>query len=177
MARPSKYTPEIAKRICALIARSSVGLATLLDQHDDLPCEDTVYEWLANHDEFPEWYAQAREQQATFLLDEVPEIADDGRNDWMEKFGRDGSSIGWQVNGEAVARSRLRVETRLKLAEKLAPKKYGARQDINLKAAIAVHDLTEDEMLAELVALSNSGVIPPALVPQSDTDDDGTDLV
>lgn len=157
--RPTKYSPDVAKRICDMISCADVGLSTLLGEHDDLPDDKTVYRWLADNEQFRDQYARAREDQAAFVLDQVPEIADDGRNDWMEKFGRDGQSIGWTVNGEAVARSKLRVETRFKLAEKLAPKKFGARQAIDLKAQVAISDMTEDELRAELEEILSKGIV------------------
>lgn len=63
--------------------------------------------------------------QAEGMADEILEIADDGRNDWMEIQNRDGDNIGWKVNGEAVQRSRLRIDARKWLLSKLLPKKYG----------------------------------------------------
>lgn len=59
------------------------------------------------------------------------DIADDGSNDWMERFNKDGESIGWVVNGEAVQRSKLRVDARKWALSKLLPKKYGDKIDVN----------------------------------------------
>ncbi len=63
------------------------------------------------------------------MAEEIVEIADDGRNDWMEVMSKDGESIGWRLNGEAVQRSRLRVDARKWLMSKLLPKKYGESKD------------------------------------------------
>jgi hypothetical protein len=60
------------------------------------------------------------------MADDILEIADDGRNDWMEIISKDGDSVGWRVNGEAVQRSKLRVESRKWLMSKMLPKKYGS---------------------------------------------------
>jgi hypothetical protein len=43
----------------------------------------------------------------------------------MERLDDDGKPIGWQLNGEHLQRSRLRVDTRKWIASKLKPKKYG----------------------------------------------------
>lgn len=61
------------------------------------------------------------------MADELLEIADDGTNDWMEKKNADGETIGWRENGEAMRRSQLRISTRQWIAERLLPKKYGAK--------------------------------------------------
>lgn len=57
------------------------------------------------------------------------EIADDASNDWMERTGKDGESIGWQLNGEHVNRSKLRIDTRKWVMERMAPKRFGAQKD------------------------------------------------
>lgn len=85
----------------------------------------TVYNWLDKDKEFALRFAQAREVGQDVIAQECLEIADNGENDWMERTGKKGESIGWMVNGEAVLRSRLRVDTRLKLLAKWNPKKWG----------------------------------------------------
>jgi hypothetical protein len=90
-----------------------------------MPDKATVCRWLAANEPFRDQYARAREMQADILADETLDIADDGRNDWMEKYGKDGEQVGWQVNQEAIGRSRLRLDARRWYASKLAPKKYG----------------------------------------------------
>jgi len=88
-----------------------------------MPAMSSVFLWLQKHPEFSEQYTRAREAQADALADDILEISDDARNDWMERHGED--SRGWQVNGEHIQRSRLRVESRKWIASKLKPKKYG----------------------------------------------------
>jgi hypothetical protein len=65
------------------------------------------------------------------LAEEMLDITDDGSNDWMEIHDKDGTSIGWKLNGEHVQRSRLRVDTRKWVASRLKPKKYSERLDMN----------------------------------------------
>jgi len=55
------------------------------------------------------------------------EIADNSSDDWIEKKNASGETTGWQENGEAIRRSQLRIATRQWVAEKLRPKKYGAK--------------------------------------------------
>jgi hypothetical protein len=73
--------------------------------------------------------ASAREKGIEALLDEVVDISDDGTNDWMERE-YDSGDTKIVLNGEAVQRSKLRIETRVKLAQMLKPKKYGAKLDL-----------------------------------------------
>lgn len=112
-----------------------------------MPDKTTVFKWLRERPEFLAQYARAKEESADALADEMLDIADDGSNDWMELHHRE--NVGWVENGEAMQRSRLRVDTRKWIASKLKPKKYGEKLDLNaeVKAAITVTTLRHDESL------------------------------
>jgi len=58
------------------------------------------------------------------MADELLEVADDGKNDWMERQGEDDQKL-YVLNGEHVQRSRIRVDTRKWLLSKALPKVYG----------------------------------------------------
>ena len=60
------------------------------------------------------------------------DIADNGENDYMKRSGKD-QEPGYVVNGEAIQRSRLRVDARKWLLSKLAPKKYGDKIETTLQ--------------------------------------------
>lgn len=72
--------------------------------------------------------AKARLDGFDALSEETLDIADDGTNDWIERERQDGSTYE-ALNGEHVQRSKLRVETRLKLLAVWDPKRYGPRVD------------------------------------------------
>ncbi len=95
-------------------------------------------------------YTHARDAQADALFDETLEIADDGRNDWMERHNEEGEAIGWRENGEAIRRSQLRIDTRKWIAAKLRPKKYGDKQQIEFKHI----NLTDEELNAKIAELA-----------------------
>jgi len=78
--------------------------------------------WLLNNKEFQDKYAQAREAQADYLLEELLDIADDKSGDTYED-----AKGNIKVDHENINRSRLRVDTRKWVIAKLAPKKYGDR--------------------------------------------------
>lgn len=120
MARPTIYTDELAHSICARIASGESMRSICKD--DDMPVMSTVMLWLIDgkHTLLSEQYAKARQIQAETLADEIFDIADDGSNDWM-KINR-GDEEGYRVNGEAVARSRLRVDTRKWYLSKVLPR-------------------------------------------------------
>ncbi len=131
VGRPSNYSLDIAIEICARLATGESLNSICRDE--SMPGLSTVYRWIAAQDEFRELYARAREDQADTLADEIVDISDDAHNDWMERNGKD--DVGWQLNGEHIQRSRLRVDARKWVAAKLKPKKYGERVQQELTGA------------------------------------------
>lgn len=122
--RPSEFTQETADVICERLADGE-SLRSICSE-DAMPNKATVFRWLAANKSFSDQYARAREVQADTLFDECLDIVDDGRNDWVERKRRDGSTY-IALNDEAISRSRLRLDARKWMAGKLAPKKYGEK--------------------------------------------------
>jgi hypothetical protein len=91
-----------------------------------MPARRTVLRWLEGNEDFRRQYARAREFQAWLIADELLEIADDGRNDFIEREGKDGSTA-TVVDHEHIQRSRLRFDARRWLLSKMLPKVYGER--------------------------------------------------
>lgn len=127
---PSSYTDEIADYICGELANARSLRSICLQE--GMPNQTTVFRWLADerYESFRKQYAHAREAQADAIFDEILDIADDGSNDWMERRDDQGGNIGWKENGEALQRSRLRVDARKWMAGKLRPKKYGDKLEL-----------------------------------------------
>jgi hypothetical protein len=68
--------------------------------------------------------AQARALGFDALVDEMIEIADDSRNDWLERKDAKADAPP-QRNPENVARSRLRIETRMRILARWYPLRFG----------------------------------------------------
>lgn len=124
-----KFSQEVFDAICDRIAQGESLRSICAD--DGMPSQTAVFKWLASDKAsetggaLVEQYARAREAQADRLFDDILEIADDARNDWMYRRGDD--DAGWQVNGEHIQRSRLRIDARKWMAGKLRPKVYGEK--------------------------------------------------
>ena len=101
----------------------------------------TVYDWTYKDDEFAGRIAHARELGEEVIAQQCMEIADDARNDWMERQSADGDVIGQDFNKEHVQRSKLRIETRLKLLAKWNPKKWGEKQQLEHSGQIGLESL------------------------------------
>jgi hypothetical protein len=152
--RPSDYSIETAQAICAEIAGGRSAREICRDP--GMPSLRTIFTWLARHDEFRAMYTAAREAQADYLAEELLEIADDARNDWVERR-REGGTIVTVLNGEHIQRSRVRIDTRKWLLAKLQPKKYGDVQQTQLtgpgggplqveRSLSALGDLSDEEL-------------------------------
>jgi len=118
--RPSSYTPEWGDLICQRVATHTIGLPTLCKMYDDMPAEDAIQRWRYSFEEFRVKYAQAKMFQADLLAEECLYISNDSSEDY--KIDEEGNKF---FNSEAVARARLKIDTRKWLASKLLPKQYG----------------------------------------------------
>ena len=83
-------------------------------------------------------YVEAMEIRADGIFDELLEISDDGRNDYMEVLDKHGELKGYRENREFTGRSKLRVSTRQWMLSMLSPQKYGAKQTVDLNANVNV---------------------------------------
>jgi len=149
----TKFSQAVADRICSRIADGESLRSICSDE--DMPSQVSVFRWLGDerYADFGKQYASAREAQADSIFDEILDIADDGRNDWMEKRDEEGGNLGWKENGEAINRSRLRIDARKWMAGKLRPKKYGDK----LALEHDVSDTLADRLMrAQKNATSNS---------------------
>lgn len=120
------YSQAVADEICRRLAEGESLRSICRD--DEMPARSHVFEWLAANAEFADQYARAKQFGIDAMADDIQEISDDARNDWMEAHGRE--DAGWVANGEHIQRSRLRVDSRKWLLSKLAPKKYGDKLEI-----------------------------------------------
>lgn len=136
MAGVSTYTDEVASIILERIADGESLKAICEDE--GMPSKSTVFKWLAEIAGFSDMYVRAREIQADALFDDILTIADDGRNDWMERKDAEDENMGWRENGEALQRSRLRIDARKWMAAKLRPRKYGEKLELEHGGSMTV---------------------------------------
>ena len=120
--RPHALDQALMDEICERVADGET--VRQIGKLDHMPVASTIYLTLARDKEFSDQYAIARQAQLARWEDEILEIADDASNDWIERSGRDGDA-GWVLNGEAIGRSRLRVDSRKWIMSKRLPKVYG----------------------------------------------------
>ena len=123
---PFAWTPELEAEILTRIMGGEV-IAEICgpDRDSFIPSETTFYKHLIQSDTFAEDYARAKEVQAHREFDEIRKIAD-------------------EAMPESVQVDRLRIDARKWRADKMAPKKYGDKLELDNK-----HSVSDD--MAELL--------------------------
>ena len=140
------FTPE-EKAQAKLLIIEELSKGTPFEQlrrdSVNIPNSSTLCQWKKVDEEFAKDFAHARELGYDVIAYDCLAIIDDGRNDWMEKIGKDGQGFGWVLNGEHVQRSKLRFEGRLKLLSKWS-KRYAdkVQHDVTAKVLVAKVDAT-----------------------------------
>jgi len=116
--RPSDYLPEVAADICSLLAEGE-SLRKVCER-PGMPNKATVFRWLAQHEEFRDQYAKATETRADAIFEGMFDIADSVTEE-----------------AAAVAKARLRIDTRKWALARMNPKKYGDKvsQEIDHKSS------------------------------------------
>jgi hypothetical protein len=162
------YTDEEKAEIIAhvLVNVACGRFASRIFREDDLtsngislPNPQTFWRWVLEDESLPEnapdklylanKLTRAREHGIEALLDEVVDIAD---NKALDSYRDDEGNE--RPNTEWITRSRIRIDTRLKLAQMLKPKKYGAKLDLTScgEKIGAVQALEEARLRARQVA-------------------------
>jgi hypothetical protein len=111
--RQSKRTPEVEERIIEGLT-DGVPLRVLCRQ-DDIPSWRTVYDWINADPSFASRVAYARDLGFEAIAEDILDIADDT-----------------PAISEHVQRSKMRIDTRLKLLACWSPKRYGNKQDVSI---------------------------------------------
>ncbi|WDS36232.1 hypothetical protein [Pseudoxanthomonas sp.] len=165
--RPSVYSDELLERICDELSKGTplTQICRNLSGDGVALATRTVRDWCGERGEDDKLteraahvsacIARARELGEEALAEECLEIADDSRNDWMERAAEKGDEVALQFNGEHVQRSKLRIDTRLKLLAKFNPKRWGDKSAVELTGANGGPVATVTRI--ELVDLSGDG--------------------
>ncbi len=125
------YTQEEKQRIFdEILAKVSSGLSLRKSiEEAGTISRETFFCWIAKDSKMADQYARAAEVRADAIFEDMLDIADDGTNDWVEKSDKFGQSY-YELNGEHVQRSKLRIDARKWALSKMMPKKYGDKLDV-----------------------------------------------
>jgi hypothetical protein len=110
----SLYTEELAQEICDRISEGEPLRKICRDDH--MPMWRTVYKWIQADKSFGARITRARDIGFDAIAEEALDIADETERDTIA------TERGDVCNTEWISRSKLRVETRLKLLAKWSPR-------------------------------------------------------
>lgn len=120
---------------------------TLIKACRDLGISHTgIYAKINGSAKFAAMMETAREAGYDVIADGCFDIADDTTSDMIEVETRNGPKI--VVDREHIQRSKLRIETRLKLLAKWHPKRYGEKLQVETKSANVQIPISDDPVEA-----------------------------
>ena len=159
--RPTTRTEAVIAEICEGLEAGRTLRQVCSAKH--LPNRATVVRWTNEDEELKQRIASARARGCDALAEESFEIADETSRDLLvDKDGRE------YANSTAVARAKLRIETRLKLAAQWNPKEYGERKQVDVQGTIGLEHLVLASIHAPQSQLLN---VTPALPPADPYED------
>jgi len=132
---PGIYSKELADKLCMRLMMGESLNAICRD--DDMPSKETVCRWLNNAigadpsesmKDFYDQYAQAKQVQAEMMSDDALDIIDNQADDVVMMDGVPvmvDEKLVTTMTSASVNHAKARVDTRLKLMEKLWPKRFG----------------------------------------------------
>ena len=139
---------EIAERVSAS--------ELLLDICDDprMPTVRRIQQWLRHDSAFFALYRESINDRLMLFEEQVLRIADDARHDFRDV--KRGNQMVRVVDGDAIARAKLRVEVRFRHLKAYKPSLWGETSTLNLKTDPMAPDLeamTIDEVNRKIFEL------------------------
>lgn len=130
---------NLVREICARLSTGEPLAQICRDMH--MPGVQTVADWAAADDSISVSIARAREAGFDAIAADCLAIADDSSQDFKQVFVAgdtpdDLAKAPKAFDSEHVQRSKLRVDTRLKLLAKWDPKRYGEKQQVEHSGTI-----------------------------------------
>ena len=113
----------------------------------------TILRWTEANETFSQQYARARDIGYKLLGDEIVSISDEA--DYEPVPGADGESKEVRFDATAVARNRLRVDSRKWMLSKMLPKLYGDKTTVEGPGPNGEHKMS---LVVEFVRPTPRGV-------------------
>lgn len=119
MPRPTVFTPELGALVCEKLAECG-SLRRVCRDDPSMPTDNRVRQWVVDFPWFGEAYARAKQAGIDSLVEEGMDIVDEAPPS-TESGATDSGHVAW---------AKTRAEYRRWLAERMAPRRYGALQKL-----------------------------------------------
>ena len=143
------YSPELFEEMMELHANGH-SIPNICAR-PGMPSVRTLARWCADDGNLSRARARARLDYADAIFDEAIDIADDTSGDIVMKEDKAGNLYP-AIQHHVIQRDKLRVDTRMKIASKINPSKYGDRLELAGDQAEA-RDMSDEKLLATVVGL------------------------
>jgi len=143
------YSEPLALEICERISSGELLINICADEH--MPTVRRVTQWLRESQEFAALYRESLNDRLTIFEEEVIKIADDAARDFRDvvRYGRTVRVL----DGDAIARAKLRVEVRFRHLKAGNPAKWGEISTLVTKDGNNFDDMTTEEIEKKLADL------------------------
>lgn len=125
MGPPTKYSIELAAEMCDRLGNDEALHEICKDER--MPSSATVFRWLLEYADFRKAYDCALLARFDKVGRDCIKIADEVVNDFTTETGDDGIPV-LRKNPLTLGRAQLMIDTRLRIAAKELPRKYGELQ-------------------------------------------------
>jgi hypothetical protein len=142
------FSEPLAIEICERI--SSGELLSNIAESEHMPNVRRITQWLKESGEFAALYKDSINDRLTIFEEEVIKIADDAARDFRDvvRHGRTTRVL----DGDAIARAKLRVEVRLKHLKAYKPSIWGEASTLTVKQSDAtdIENMTSEELAVKI---------------------------
>ena len=143
------YSEPFAIEICERVSSGELLIDICADEH--LPTVRRVTQWLKESQEFAALYKESLNDRLTIFEEEVIKIADDASRDFrdVQRNGRTQRVL----DGDAIARAKLRVEVRFRHLKAGNPGKWGDQSTLITKSGDELDNMPAEELERKLAEL------------------------
>jgi hypothetical protein len=136
------YSEPLAIEIAERISSGELLINVCNDEH--MPTMRRVTQWLRENQDFAHLYKESINDRLMIFEEEVIKIADDASRDFRDVV-RNGRPVR-VIDGDAIARAKLRVDVRLKHLRAYKPQIWGEQSTLNVKSEDPIADKSLDEL-------------------------------
>lgn len=124
---PAKYSEELGRRICDKIASEYKSVAKLHEENKKwFPEKSTVFDWVANNQQFGRMFIEAKQKQATLGAERIEEINEQLlKSTYIDEKGRE------RIDPAAIAAQKVIADNIKWCISKLCRPLYGDKVDVN----------------------------------------------
>jgi hypothetical protein len=149
------YDELIAQEICERVSCGGLLLEICDDEH--LPTVRRFYQWIRDNADINAFYKESVNDRLNIFEEQIIQIADDASRDFREVV-RNGRTVR-VLDGEAIARAKLRVEVRFRHLKAGRPQKWGDSTTIVTKSEDSLDNLSTEELQRKLAEFGDKNRI------------------